>query len=63
MRVFLRTKKRGLYYRGGGQFSADLGDATAFASVAAASACALSDKLPDTGKIPWGGQDGRHSAT
>jgi hypothetical protein len=47
MRVFLRTRKRGLYYRGDGQFSPELGEAREFPSVAAAAARALSDKLPD----------------
>jgi hypothetical protein len=47
MRVFLRSKKAGLYYGGAGGLTPALDEALEFASVPAAARLALSEKLPD----------------
>ena len=48
MRVFLRNKRTGLYYRGSNQQSSNPREALEFASVAAAAMLALSERLPET---------------
>jgi hypothetical protein len=47
MRVFLRTKKAGLYYYGPGELGVGFGGALEFASVPAAARHAISEQLPD----------------
>jgi hypothetical protein len=45
MRVLLKTKKTGRYYRGANQFAAEPGEALSFVSVPAAAQFALAERL------------------
>jgi hypothetical protein len=47
MRVVLKRKRSGLYYRDANQFATDPGEALDFASVPAAAQFALAEQLPE----------------
>ena len=47
MRVILKRKRTGLYYRDANQFATDPGEARDFASVPAAAEFALTEQLPE----------------
>jgi len=45
MRVFLKAKRTGLYYRGAGKLSVSRDEALEFPSVPAAARCAINEQL------------------